>query len=73
MTEFRHRLTMERLQQHLSRCDQELQAAEHFLDPGSAEEAEKDLIDAVSAARLAVRTALERVRSQLEEEERGGS
>jgi hypothetical protein len=61
------RQTMERLHQHLARADLELRDAQHFLAPGSAEEAEMDLVDAVSAARLALGTALETVRSRLGE------
>jgi hypothetical protein len=67
MTEYHDRQTMERLHQHLGRADRELRDAQHFLAPGSAEEAEMDLVDAVAAARLAVTDALERVRSRLGE------
>ena len=67
MTEYHDRQTMERLHQHLERADHELRDAQHFLAPGSAEEVEMDLIHAVSAARLAVTTALERVGSRLGE------
>jgi hypothetical protein len=67
MPEHRDRQTMERLHQHLARADRELRDAQHFLDPDSAEEAEMDLLHAVAAARLAVTTALERVRSRLGE------
>jgi hypothetical protein len=63
------RQTMERLHQHLARADHELRDAQHFLAPDSAEEAEMDLLHAVAAARLAVTTALERVRSRLGEPE----
>ena len=31
--EYRHRTTLERLREHLTRADGELEAAEHFLDP----------------------------------------
>jgi hypothetical protein len=65
MTQFYDRQTMERLHQHLARADRELRDAQHFLSPNSAEEAEMDIVHAVSAARLAVTTALERVRSRL--------
>jgi hypothetical protein len=61
------RQTMERLHQHLARADHELRDAQHFLAPDSAEEAEMDLVHAVAAARLAVTTALKRVRSRLGE------
>jgi hypothetical protein len=65
MTEYHDRQAMERLHQHLARADRELRDAQHFLDPGSAEEAEMDIVHAVAAARLSVTTALERVRSRL--------
>jgi hypothetical protein len=64
MTEYHDTQTMERLREHLARADRELQDAQHFLDSGSAEAAEMDLVHAVAAARLAVTTALDRVRSR---------
>ncbi len=68
MTEFQDRQTIERLHQHLARADHELRDAQHLLDPGSAWGVEKmGLVHAVEAARLAVTTALERVRSQVGE------
>ncbi len=67
--EHRHRITLERLHQYLACADRELRDAQHFLDPDSAEEAEMDLVHAIAAARLAVTTALERVRSRLGEPE----
>ena len=57
MVEHHDRQTMERLRK--------LRDAQHFLDPASAEEAEMDLVHAVAAARLAVASALERVRFRL--------
>ena len=57
MVEHHDRQTMERLRK--------LRDAQHFLDPASAEEAEMDLVHAVAAARLAVSSALERVRFRL--------
>jgi hypothetical protein len=69
MTEYHDRQTMERLHQHLARAERELRDAQHFLDSGSAEKAETDLVLAVAAARLAVTTALERVRLRLGEPE----
>ncbi len=71
MTEYHDRHTMERMQEHLVRADGELQAAQHFLDPGSAEGAEVDLVRAVAAARVAVEAALETVRPRVEERDRG--
>jgi hypothetical protein len=70
MTEQYHdRQTMERLHQHLARAERELRDAQHFLDSDSAEETEMELVHAVAAARLAVTTALERVRFRLGEPE----
>jgi hypothetical protein len=69
MTGYHDRQTMERMREHLARADNELRDAQHFLDPGSAEEPEMDIVHAVAAARLAVATALERVRSRLGEPE----
>jgi hypothetical protein len=65
MTQFYDRRTMERLHQHLARADLELRDAQHVLAPDSEEQAEMDIVHAVSAARLGVTTALERVRTQL--------
>ncbi len=66
MTEQHHdRQTMERLHQHLARADRELRDAQQILDPGSDERSEEDLVHAVAAARLAVTTALDRVRGRL--------
>ena len=65
MREYYDRQTMERLHQHLARADLELRDAQHLLNAGSAEEAEMDLVHDVAAARLAVTSALERVRSRL--------
>ncbi|MDP9476730.1 MAG: hypothetical protein M3R38_13770 [Actinomycetota bacterium] len=64
MTEHRDRHTRQRLREHLASADRALRDAQHFLDPGSAEQAERDLVHAVAAARLAVTDALERVRSR---------
>ena len=69
MREFHDRQTMERLHQHLARADHELRDAQHFLAPDSVEAAEMDIVHDVAAARLAVTTALERVRSRLGEPE----
>jgi hypothetical protein len=60
------RQTIERLHQHLARAHLELQDAQHVLNAGAAaEEAEMDLVHDVAAARRAVTSALERVRSRL--------
>jgi hypothetical protein len=65
MTKFYDRRTLERLHQYLARADLELRDAQHVLAPDSDEEAETDIVHAVSVARLGVTTALERVRTQL--------
>ncbi len=51
MTEHHDKHTMERLREHLARADSELETARHFLDPGSAEGAEMDLVRAIASAR----------------------
>ena len=44
MAEYHDRRTMERMREQLARADNELGTAQHFLDPGSAEGVEMDLI-----------------------------
>jgi anti-sigma factor ChrR (cupin superfamily) len=65
------RQTMERLRERLAHADSELEAAQHFLAPRSAEEAEMDIVLAVANARAAVGDALDTVRSRLGEADRG--
>ena len=71
MTEYHDRQTMERLRERLAHADSELEAAQHFLAPHSAEEAEMDIVRAVSNARAAVGDASDTVRSRLGEADRG--
>ena len=71
MTEYHDRHTMERMREDLIRADGELEAAQHFLDPGSAEGAEMDLIRAIAAARVAVGDAREAVRLRVGEGDSG--
>ena len=71
MTEHHDRQSMERLRERLARADSELEAAQHFLAPHSAEESEMDIVRAVANARAAVGDALETVRSRLGEADRG--
>ncbi len=71
MTEHHDRQTMERLRERLAHADGELEAAQHFLAPRSAEEAEMDIVQAVANARAAVGDALDAVRSRLGEANRG--
>ncbi len=69
--EHRHKITLERMREHLTRADSELEAAQHFLAPDSAEGAEIDLVRAVANARVALGDALEIVRLRLGDTERG--
>ena len=62
MTEYPARQTMGRLGERLAHADSELEAAQPFLAPRSAEEAEMDIVQAVSNARAAVGDALDAVR-----------
>ena len=71
VTEYHDRHTMERMREHLIRADGGLEAAQHFLDPGSAERTETDLIRAVAAARVGVADALEAVRLRVGESDLG--
>jgi hypothetical protein len=71
VTEYHDRQTMERLRERLAHADSELEAAQHFLAPRSAEEAEMDIVRAVSNARTAVGDVLDAVRSRLGEADRG--
>ncbi len=38
--EHRHKVTLERMREHLARADSELEAAQHFLDPQTRDEDE---------------------------------
>ena len=69
MTDDRDKHTMERLCEHLARADGELETARHFLDPGSAEGAEMDLVRAIASAREDIGVALEPGRWRLGESE----
>jgi cellobiose-specific phosphotransferase system component IIA len=69
MTQHHDRNTMERMREHLARADSELESAHHFLDPGSAEGAEMDLVRVVASAREDIGEALETVRRRLGEPE----
>jgi hypothetical protein len=71
MTEYHDRHTMERMREHLVRADGELEAAQHFLDPGAVERTETDLIRAVAAGRVAVADALEAVQLRVGKSDRG--
>jgi hypothetical protein len=67
--ERRHRMTLERLRDHLARADTELEAAQGFLDPGTHDEDEMSLVRAIANARTLVGDALETTRWHLEENE----
>ena len=71
VAEYHDRHTMERMREHLARADSELEAAQHFLAPESAEGAEMDLVRAVANARVALGDALETVRVRLGDSDRG--
>lgn len=71
MMEYHDRHTTERMREHLFRADGALEVAQQFLDLGSAERTEMDLIRAVAAARIAVADALEAVRLRVGERDRG--
>jgi hypothetical protein len=49
--EHRHSMTLERLREHLTRADGELEAAQRFLDPGTRDEDEVALVKAIADAR----------------------
>ena len=71
VTDYHDRQTMERLRERLAHADSELEAAQHFLAPRSAEEAEMDIVQAVANARAAVGDALDAVRLRLGEADGG--
>ena len=64
---YHHRMTLERMRAHLARAESELEAAQRFLDPRTAQEAEMDLVRAVANARTFVGDALETIRVMLGE------
>jgi hypothetical protein len=62
---------MERMQEHLTRADSELEAAQQFLEFGlQYDEAQSALEVAIANARTLVGVALETIRWRLEEAER---
>ena len=67
--EHRHRMTLERMREHLARADSELEAAEHFLDPETRDEDEMAFVRAITDARTLLSDALETARWRLEETE----
>ena len=68
--EQRHRMTLERMREHLGRADSELEAAQHFLDPKTLDEDEMAFVRAIADARTLVGDALETARWRLEETQR---
>jgi hypothetical protein len=68
--EQRHKITLERMQEHLARADSELEAAQHFLDIQTRDEDEMAFVRAIEDARTLVGDALETARWRLEESER---
>jgi hypothetical protein len=67
--EHRHRITLERMREHLGRADSELEAAQHFLDPETRDEDEMAFVKAIADARTLVEDALETARWRLDEPE----
>ena len=68
--EQRHKITLERMREHLARADSELEAAQHFLDPQTHDEDEMAFVRAIEDARTLVGDALETARWRLGEMER---
>ena len=68
--EHRHKITLERMREHLARADSELEAAQHFLDPQTRDEDEMAFARAIADARTLVGDALETARWRLEEKGR---
>ena len=68
--EHRHKVTLERMREHLARADSELEAAQHFLDSQMRDEDEMAFARAIADARTLVGDALETARWRLEETER---
>jgi hypothetical protein len=67
--EQRHKTTLERMREHLTRADSELEAAQHFLDPETRDEDELAFVKTIADARTLVGDALESARWRLEETE----
>jgi hypothetical protein len=57
------RMSLDKMRAHLARAESELEAAQRFLDPRTAEDAEMALVRAVANARTSVADALETIRS----------
>jgi hypothetical protein len=56
--EQRHRMTPERMRQHLARADSELETAQHFLDPQRRNEDEMAFVRPIADASTLVGDAL---------------
>ena len=61
----RGRMAAERARAHLARAESELEAAQHFVDPGGGGESELALARAIANARASVADAMETVRMTL--------
>ncbi len=68
--EHHHKITLERMREHLARPDSELEDAQHFLDPQTRDEDEVAFVRGIADARILVGDALETARWRLEETER---
>ena len=69
--EHRHKITLERMREHLARADSELEAAQHFLDLQARDEDEMAFVRAIEDARTLVGDALETARWRVEKSEHG--
>ena len=69
--EHRHKITLERMREHLARADSELEAAQQFLDLQARDEDEMAFVRAIEDARTLVGDVLETARWQLEKSEHG--
>ncbi len=65
--EHHNRMAVERMRTRLSRAESELEAAQRFLDPETGDEAELDVVRAVTSARRSVSDALETLGSMVGE------
>ena len=59
MSEHYHRQPIEQMRAHLARAENELQAAQRFINPDTRDESELDVARAVANARTSVGDALE--------------
>ena len=65
--EHHNRMAVERMRTRLARAENELEAAQRFLDPRTGDPAELDVVMAVANARKSVSDALQTLRSMVGE------